>query len=100
MPLGNSDPELMGFPIDRDRAYIIPVPREALAVNPKLKIIASPWSPPGWMKTSGAMIGGTLLPSSFAPLARYFVRFVQSYEAAGGPIFSITPQNEPRNIPA
>jgi len=52
------------------------------------------------MKTSGSMIGGTLLPSSFAPLARYFVRFVQSYEAAGVPIFAITPQNEPRNIPA
>lgn len=100
MPLGKSDPELMRFTIDRDRPYIIPVLREALAVNPKLKIIASPWSPPGWMKTSGSMIGGTLLPSSFAPLARYFVRFVQSYEAAGVPIFAITPQNEPRNIPA
>jgi glucosylceramidase len=52
------------------------------------------------MKTSGSMIGGTLLPSSLAPLARYFVRFVQSYEAAGVPIFAVTPQNEPRNIPA
>jgi len=83
---------LRRFTIDRDRQYIIPVLREALAVNPKLKIIASPWSPPGWMKTSGSMIGGTLLPSSFAPLARYFVRFVQSYEAAGVPIFAITPR--------
>jgi len=97
---GKSDPELKHFTIDRDRQYIIPILREALAVNPKLKIIASPWSPPGWMKTSGSMIGGTLLPSSFAPLARYFVRFVQSYEAAGVPIFAVTPQNEPRNIPA
>src|SRR5712664_1344851 len=100
MPSGESDPQLKHFTIDRDRQYIIPVLREALAVNPKLKIIASPWSPPGWMKTSGSMIGGTLLPSSFAPLARYFVRFVQSYEAAGVPIFAVTPQNEPRNIPA
>ena len=99
MPPGESDPQLKHFTIDRDRQYIIPVLREALAVNPKLKIIASPWSPPGWMKTSGSMIGGTLLPSSFAPLARYFVRFVQSYEAAGVPIFAVTPQNEPRNIP-
>ena len=97
---GESDPEMKRFTIDRDRQYILPVLREALAVNPKLKIIASPWSPPGWMKTSGSMIGGTLLPSSFAPLARYFVRFVQSYEGAGVPIFAITPQNEPRNIPA
>jgi len=100
MPPGESDPQLKHFTIDRDRQYIIPVLREALAVNPKLKIIASPWSPPGWMKTSGSMIGGTLLPSSFTPLARYFVRFVQSYEAAGVPVFAITPQNEPRNIPA
>jgi glucosylceramidase len=100
MPPGESDPQLKHFTIDRDRQYIIPVLREALTVNPKLKIIASPWSPPGWMKTSGSMIGGTLLPSSFAPLARYFVRFVQSYEAAGVPIFAVTPENEPRNIPA
>jgi glucosylceramidase len=100
MPPGETDPELKHFTIDRDRQYILPVLREALAVNPKLKIIASPWSPPGWMKTSGSMIGGTLLPSAFAPLARYFVRFVQSYEAAGVPIFAVTPQNEPRNIPA
>jgi glucosylceramidase len=100
MPPGESDPQLKHFTIDGDRQYIIPVLREALAVNPRLKIIASPWSPPGWMKTSGSMIGGTLLPSSFAPLARYFVRFVQSYEAAGVPIFAVTPQNEPRNIPA
>jgi len=99
VPHGESDPELKHFTIDRDRQYILPVLREALAVNPKLKIIASPWSPPGWMKTSGSMIGGTLLPSSFTPLARYFVRFVQSYEAAGVPIFAVTPQNEPRNIP-
>jgi len=99
VPPGESDPELKHFTIDRDRQYIIPVLREALAINPKLKIIASPWSSPGWMKTSGSMIGGTLLPSSFTPLARYFVHFVQSYEAAGVPIFAITPQNEPRNIP-
>jgi glucosylceramidase len=99
MAAGESDVEMKHFTIDRDRQYILPVLREALAVNPKLKIIASPWSPPGWMKTSGSMIGGTLLASSFAPLARYFVRFVESYEAAGVPIFGVTPQNEPRNIP-
>jgi glucosylceramidase len=70
-----------------------------LAVNPAVSIIGSPWSPPGWMKTSGSMIGGTLLPSSYGPLAKYFVEFVKQYEAAGVPIFGITPQNEPRNIP-
>jgi glucosylceramidase len=100
MPPGESDPELKHFTIERDRQYILPVLREALSVNPNLRIIASPWSPPGWMKTSGSMIGGTLLPTSFAPLARYFVRFVEAYEADGVPIFAVTPQNEPRNIPS
>jgi glucosylceramidase len=99
LPAGETDPELKKFTIERDRAYIIPMLREALALNPNLKIIASPWSPPGWMKTSGSMIQGSLLPSAYAPLAKYFVKFVQSYEAAGIPIYAVTIQNEPLNIP-
>jgi glucosylceramidase len=99
LPTGETDPELKKLTIDRDRAYILPILREALAVNPNLKIIASPWSPPGWMKTSGSMIQGSLLPLAYAPLAKYFVKFVQSYEAAGVPIYAVTIQNEPLNIP-
>jgi len=99
LPAGQTDPELKTFTIDRDRAYIIPILRETLAVNPNLKIIASPWSPPGWMKTSGSMIQGSLLPAAYAPLAKYFVKFVQSYQAAGIPIYAVTIQNEPLNIP-
>jgi glucosylceramidase len=99
LPAGETDPELNKFTIDRDRAYIIPILREALAANPNLKIVASPWSPPGWMKTSGSMIQGSLLPSAYAPLAKYFVKFVRSYEAAGIPIYAVTIQNEPLNIP-
>jgi glucosylceramidase len=99
MPQGQADPDMEHFSIDHDREQIIPILREALALNPILKIIASPWSPPGWMKTSGSMIQGTLLPSAYAPLAKYFVRYVQAYEAAGVPIFAVTPQNEPLNIP-
>ncbi len=94
-----SDPQLQHFSIDHDRAYIIPLLREALALNPNLKIIASPWSPPGWMKTSGSMIQGALLPSAYSPFAKYFVRFVQEYEAADVPIYAITMQNEPLHIP-
>jgi glucosylceramidase len=99
VPSGESDPELKKFSIDHDRAYIIPILRDALTLNPKLKIIASPWSPPGWMKTSGSMIQGALLPSAYQPMAKYFVKFVQSYEAAGVPIYAVTMQNEPLNIP-
>jgi glucosylceramidase len=100
MPQGQTDPDMKQFSVDHDREQIIPILREALAVNPNLKIIASPWSAPGWMKTSGSMIQGTLLPSAYAPLAKYFVRYVQAYEASGVPIFAVTPQNEPLNIPS
>jgi glucosylceramidase len=99
MAQGQTDPDMKQFSVDHDREQIIPILREVLALNPNLKIIASPWSPPGWMKTSGSMIQGTLLPSAYAPLAKYFVRYVQAYEASGVPIFAVTPQNEPLNIP-
>jgi glucosylceramidase len=99
-PASQGDPDLKYFSIDHDRAYIIPILREALALNPNLKIIATPWSPPAWMKTSGSMIQGSLLPSAYAPLAKYFVRFVREYEAAGVPIYAITMQNEPVNVPS
>jgi glucosylceramidase len=99
LPPGQTDPDMKFFSIDHDRAYIIPLLRQSLTLNPNLKIIGSPWSPPGWMKTSGSTIEGTLLPAAFAPLAKYFVKYVQAYEAAGLPIFAVTPQNEPLNIP-
>jgi O-glycosyl hydrolase len=61
--------------------------------------MANPWSPPGWMKANGQMSNvngaGTLLSSSYAPLANYFVKFLQAYAAQGVNIYAITPQNEP-----
>jgi glucosylceramidase len=99
MPPGEKDPELRHFSIDHDRAYIIPILREALALNPNLKIIASPWSPPGWMKTSDSMIQGALSPTAYASFAKYFVRFLEAYRDAGVPVYAITMQNEPLNIP-
>ena len=99
LPAGQTDPDLKKFSITHDEAYIIPVLREALAVNPRLKIVASPWSAPGWMKTSDSLIGGRLLPAAYAPFAKYFVKFVQAYEAAGVPIYAVTMQNEPLYLP-
>jgi glucosylceramidase len=90
LPPGEADPQLKKFSIDHDRAYIIPILRQALALNRNLKIIASPWSPPGWMKTSGSMIQGALLPAAYSTLARYFVQFVEDYESAGVPIYAVT----------
>jgi glucosylceramidase len=99
MPEGETDPELKRFSIDHDRADILPVLKEILAINPKIKVIGSPWSAPGWMKTSGAMIQGSLLPSAYGPYAQYFVKYVQAYQAEGIPIFAVTMQNEPMHVP-
>jgi O-glycosyl hydrolase len=93
------DPTLAGFSIGHDLGYVVPDLKEALALNPALKLMANPWSPPGWMKANGQMNNsnhtGTLLASSYGPLAQYFVKFLQAYAAQGVPIFAITPQNEP-----
>ncbi|MBZ5585594.1 MAG: glycosyl hydrolase [Acidobacteriia bacterium] len=95
VPAGETDAPLARFSIEKDRAYILPVIKKALQKNPDLLFFASPWSPPGWMKSSGSMIGGHLLPQYYGPYARYLVRFVQAYEAEGVPIYAITVQNEP-----
>jgi len=96
---GEKDFKLEKFSIEHDRAYIIPLVKQALARNPRLKIIASPWSPPGWMKTSQSMIFGALSPEAYPAFANYFVKFIKAYEAEGIPIYAITMQNEPLNIP-
>jgi glucosylceramidase len=100
MPAGQTDPSLSQFSIAHDLPYIMPALQVALAVNPRLQILANPWSPPGWMKTNDALDNtndqGTLLPSAYGRLADYFVKFIQAYESNGVPISAITPQNEPR----
>jgi glucosylceramidase len=102
LPAGQTDPTLSHFSIAHDEAYVLPILREALAINPKLKLIANPWSAPAWMKTNSSMFGvavpggpGTLNPSDYGPLAQYFVKFIGAYRAAGVPIWAVTPQNEP-----
>ena len=94
-PGGKADPDLAHFSIEPNRAYLLPVLKSALAINPQLRIVASPWSPPGWMKTSGSMIGGRLRPEAQPALANYLVRFVDAFAAQGVPIFALTLQNEP-----
>src|ERR1043166_6227722 len=100
MPAGQTDSALARFSIDSNRAYVLPVVQRALAINPQLKIMASPWSPPGWMKTTGSLIQGTLRPEAYAPLADYFRRSIEAYRAAGVPIYAITRQKEPHYEPA
>ena len=100
MPAGQTDSSLAHFSIDSNRAYVLPVVQRALAINPQLEIMASPWSPPGWMKTTGSLIQGTLRPEAYAPFAEYFRRYVEAYRAEGVPIYAITLQNEPHYEPA
>ncbi len=99
-PAGSTDPNLASFSIAHDQSDIIPLVLEAKRINPRLKIMANPWSPPGWMKTSGSMIGGALLPEAYASLANYFVRYLQAYAAAGINVDYISMQNEPLYLPS
>jgi len=94
-PGGKPDPDLVHFSIEPNRAELLPVLRAARAINPELRIVASPWSPPGWMKTSGNMIHGRLLPEAQPWLAAYLVRFADAFAAEGVPLFALTLQNEP-----
>jgi O-glycosyl hydrolase len=76
MPAGQTDPTLANFSIAPDRDETIPILKRALAINPRLTVMASPWSAPGWMKTTGSMIKGTLRPDAYAPFAEYFRKFI------------------------
>jgi glucosylceramidase len=91
---GDADPDMKRFSIDHDKAYILPQLRTARKYNPSLYLFASPWSPPGWMKANGTMLGGSLKPRNFPAYAKYFVKFLQSYQAEGVPVDAISPQNE------
>jgi len=95
MPAGKTDPNLSSFSIAHDQAYIIPRLREALQINPSLTMMANPWSAPGWMKTSDSMITGSLKPEFYDAYAKYFVKFLKGYRAAGLPTNYVSVQNEP-----
>jgi len=97
MPAGETDQELQKFSIAEDRAEVIPVLKEILAINPKIKILGSPWSAPAWMKTNGNVKGGRLKPEYYGSYAKYFVAYIQAMKAEGIAIDAVTVQNEPLN---
>ena len=88
------DPELKHFSIDRDRRWILPTLREALEINPSLFLFSGVWSPPGWMKFGGSMLGGAVRERWHPSLAQYFVKFLQDYSAAGVKIQAVSVNNE------
>ena len=100
VPSGQTDLTLAHFSIDADRPDKLPLIKRALVINPQLSLMASPWSAPGWMKTTGSLIQGTLKPEAYDAFANYFVKFVQAYTAEGVAIRAVTLQNEPHYEPA
>ncbi|HXY07498.1 MAG TPA: glycoside hydrolase family 30 beta sandwich domain-containing protein [Terriglobales bacterium] len=91
---GEPDPELKRFSISHDREYILPVLRQARQANPDLFVFSSPWSPPGWMKFNGSMLGGSMRRHYLPVYAQYYLKFLQAYAAEGVPVAALTPQNE------
>jgi glucosylceramidase len=91
------DKDLKHFTIEHDLKNRLPFIRRAQeASKGKLRLFASPWSPPGWMKTNGEMLhGGKLKPEYYQTWANYFVKYLKAYAAQGVPIWGLTVQNEP-----
>lgn len=96
---GARDDALAHFSIDRAREAVLPVLQRARAINPSLTVMASPWSAPAWMKTSGALITGSLRPDAYPAFAEYLRRTVEAFGAAGVPVALLSVQNEPHFEP-
>jgi glucosylceramidase len=95
LPAGQTDPTLQQFSLDKDTIHVIPLLKDILAINPNIKILATPWSAPLWMKTVYTSVGGKLQPQYYGVYAQYFVKYLQAMKARGITIDAITPQNEP-----
>lgn len=96
----DGDRSLASFSIEHDMQHRVPLLRQALAASKshgsQLRVFASPWSAPAWMKTNNNMLrGGSLNPGDRDLWAQYYVKFVQAYEKAGIPIWGLSVQNEP-----
>ena len=95
LPAGETDLKLAKFSLVEDQKYLIPVLKQILTINPKIKILGSPWSPPTWMKTNDNSKGGSLKPEYYDVYARYLVKYIQAMKNEGILIDAITIQNEP-----
>lgn len=89
------DPELKSFSTARMEEHVFPTVRAALAINPDLKVMASPWSAPGWMKTTNSLITGELKPEHYPTYADYWRRYIRSAADHGVPTDYLSIQNEP-----
>jgi glucosylceramidase len=97
MPTGQTDINLTNFSLSKDTTDLIPVLKQILAINPNVKIMASPWSAPVWMKDNGNSMGGGLQTQYYNVYAKYFVKYIQAMQAKGITIDAVTIQNEPQH---
>jgi glucosylceramidase len=100
LPSGDKDFDLVAFSLSQDTLDIIPVMKEIMRYQPRIQIMATPWSPPAWMKTNGRLAGGKLRTECYGVYAQYFVRYIAAMQAKGIPIHAVTPQNEPLHFSA
>ena len=99
VPAGARDDDLAQFSIASARTDVLPIVRRAHAINPQLRIVATPWSAPAWMKSSRSLITGSLDPAAYPAFAEYLRRYVDAFANEGVPIDWLTVQNEPHNEP-
>lgn len=91
------DTTLSHFSLSKDETDLIPLLKQIIAINPAIKILATPWSAPIWMKDNNSSIGGSLLTKYYDVYANYFVKYIKAMQAEGIVIDAVTPQNEPLN---
>ncbi|ACL69177.1 glycoside hydrolase family 30 protein [Halothermothrix orenii] len=96
----DGDRELKTFDISRERQWVIPLIRDAIkARGGEIKLLASPWSPPAWMKSNENMnYGGKLLPEYRDVWAKYYTKYIKAFQEEGLNIWGITVQNEPAAV--
>lgn len=96
---GETDYSMTHFSVAHDETRILPLLRRARALDEQLRIIATPWTAPAWMKTNGSLIGGSLIDDAriYNAYALYFVKFLQAYAGAGVRVDAVTVQNEPEH---
>ncbi|KAJ7648111.1 glycoside hydrolase [Roridomyces roridus] len=93
----SGDTSFRQFNINNAPSYLFSVLMDILSINPSLKVHIVPWSPPGWMKTTGTMNGGTIQPGLISAYPTYLLNAVQGFTNLGIPIYAISVQNEPEN---
>ncbi|WP_090150344.1 glycoside hydrolase family 30 protein [Dyadobacter soli] len=95
LPAGQTDAALSKFSVAKDQTDLIPVLKSVVALQQGIKIMATPWSAPAWMKTNGKLAGGSLKPEWYGAYANYFVKYLDAYQKEGISIDAISVQNEP-----